>query len=177
MGGYLLKQLQAVRVVVISEEHHPGLAPAPVLPEPRECQISLLGGAWHPRAFEPAGSENVQVRERHSAPGQEARHQVRAHRGVLHYDPVEAGDLAESVSQAGQLRFLHRAGVGRCDSVDDRQGGLVPGSPRGPTSGRPLHSAATSCCWDPDRPFTVDIDHDDDYQDPGQQDEEAAEKH
>ena len=179
MWGYLFKQLQAVRVVVIREENHPGVPPAPVLPEPRESHIPLFGGAWHPGALEPAGSEHMQVCVRHPALGQEARHQLRARRRVLHYDPVEAGHLAEGVGQTGQLRFLHRTGVSRSDGVDDRQGGLVLGATgsRCAGPGRPLRPAGPSGCRSPDRSFTVDIDHDDDNKDPGQQDEEAAEKH
>ena len=179
MSRYLLEQLQAVRVVVIREEHHPGVPPAPVLPEPRESHIPLFGGAWHPGALEPAGSEHMQVRERHAAPGQEARHQVRARRGVLHHDPVEPGHLPEGVCQPGQLRFLHRTGVSRSDGVDDRQLGLIVGDtdPRRAGPGRPLRPAGPSGRRSPDRPFTVDIDHDDDNEDPGQKDEEAAEEH
>ncbi|CAB1435638.1 unnamed protein product [Pleuronectes platessa] len=109
-----LIQLQAV----IREEHHPGVPQAPVLPEPRESCIPLFGGAWHPGSLEPAGSEHMQVRERHAAPGQEARNQLRARRGVLHHDPVEPGHLAEGVCQPGQLRFLHWAVVSRSDGVD-----------------------------------------------------------
>lgn len=177
--GYLFKQLQAVRVVVVREKNHPGVPPAPVLPEPRESHIPLFGGAWHPGSLEPAGSEHMQVCVWHAAPGQEARHQLRARRRVLHYDPVEPGHLAEGVGQTGQLCFLHRTRVSRGDGVDNWQGGLVLGAsyPRCAGPGRPLRSAGPTGCWSPNRPFTVDIDHDDDNKDPGQQDEEAAEKH
>lgn len=179
MQGYLFKQLQAVRVVVIREKHHPGVPLAPVLPEPRESHIPLFGGAWHPGALEPARSEYMQVCVRHAAPGQKARHQLCARRRVLHYDPVETGHLAEGVGQTGQLSFLHRAGVSRSNGVDDRQGGLVLGAtyPRCAGPGRPLRPASPSGCRTPDCSFTVDVDHDDDNKDPGQQDEEAAEKH
>lgn len=177
--GYLLEQLQAVRVVVVREEHHPGVPPAAALSEPRESRVPLLGGAWHPGALEPARGEHVQVGVGHPAAGQEARHHVCACGGILHQDPVEAGHLAESVSQAGQLRFLHRARVRGGDGVDDRQGGLIVGSgvSRRPGPGSPLRSACATGRRSPNRPFTVDVDHDDDDEDPGQQDEEAAEKH
>lgn len=174
---YLLEQLQAVRVVVIREEHHAGVPPAPVLPEPREGRVPLFGGAWHPCALKPARGEHVQVRVRHAAPGEEARHQLRARRRVLHYNPVEPGHLAEGVGQPGQLRLLHRPGVGRSDGVDDRQGGLVLGASRSGGADGPLRPAGPTGQRSPDRPFTVDVDHDDDDEDPGQQDEEAAEEH
>lgn len=176
---YLLEQLQAVRVVVIREEHHPGVPPAPVLPEPRESRVPLLRGAWHPGALEPAGSEHVQVRVGHAAPREEARHQFRARRRVLHYDPVEAGHLAEGVGQPGELCLLHRTGVGRGDGVDNRQGGLVLAAANSWRAGprRPLRPGAAPGGGSPDRPLTVDINHDDDDEDPGQQDEEAAEEH
>lgn len=176
---YLLEQLQAVRVVVVREEHHPGLPPAPVLPEPRESRVPLFGGPWHPGSLEPARGEYVQVCVRYTAPSQETCHHLCARRGVFHYDPVEPGHLAEGVGQAGQLRFLNRTRVRRGDGVDNRQGGLVLGTRRSRRAGpgRPLRSAGTTDRWSPNRPFTVDVDHDDDNKDPGQQDEEAAEEH
>lgn len=178
MSGYLLEQLQAVGVVVVREENHSGVPLVPVLPEPRQSHVPLFGGARHPGALEPPGGENVQVRVRHAAPGQEARHQLRARRRVLHYDPVEPGHLAESLCQAGQLRLLHRPGVRRGDGVDDRQSGLVLGAagPRSAGPGRSLRLAGPAGPRSPDRLFTVDIDHDDDNEGPWQQDEEAAEK-
>lgn len=176
---YLFKQLQAVRIVIIREENHTGVPFAPVLPEPRQSRVPLLGGAWHPGALEPPGSEHMQMGERHAAPGQESRHQVGAHSRVLHYDPVEARQLAESVGESGELRFLHRTGVSRRDGVDNWQGRLVLGAtcPRCAGSDGPLRLAGPTGCRRPDRPFTVDINHNDDNKDPGQQDEEAAEKH
>lgn len=91
---------------------------------------------------------------------------------------MEAGHLAKGVGQPGQLRFLHRTGVSRSDGVDNWQGGLILGADPGCAgSGRPLRPGGPTGCWSPDRPFTVDINHDDDDKDPGQQDEEAAEKH
>lgn len=121
----------------------------------------------------------MQVGGGHAATGQEARNHVRACGGILHQDPVEPGHLAEGVGQAGQLCFLHRPCVRGGDGVDDRQGGLIVGTggPRRPGPGSPLRSARSSRRRSPNRPFTVDVDHDDDDEDPGQQDEEAAEKH
>lgn len=177
--GYLLEQLQAVRVVVIREENNSSVELATVLPEPRESRVPLLGGARHPGALEPAGSEHVQVRIWDAAPGQEARHQVGARGRVLHNDPVKPGHLAENVGQPRQLRFLHRPAVGGGDGVDHGQRWLVLGTTgsRWAAPGGSLRPTGPPSRRSPDRPFTVDVYHYDDNKDPGQEDEETTEKH
>lgn len=147
--------------------------------EPRERCVPLLGGARHAGPFKAARSEHVQVRVRDAAARQEARHKLGATCGVLHHDPVEVRDLAESVGQARELGFLHGAAVRGCDGVDERRRrrGAVgrmdscvpPGRAAQPGQVRVRRVAHGG-------PLRVDVYHDDDDQHPWKQDEKAAVK-
>lgn len=178
MQVYLFKKLQAVRVIIVGEEHHSGVGGCAVRAEPRQRGVPLLGGARHAGAFIAARSEHVQVRVRDAAARQEARHELGAACGVLHYDPVEVRDLAESVGQSRELGFLHGAAVRGCDGVDERRR-RRRGAVERMDSCVPPRRAAQPGQVRVRRvahggPLRVDVDHDDDDQHPRKQDEKAA---
>lgn len=127
-GSYLLKQLQAVGVVIVGEEEHSGLRALVLVPlaQPGETGVTLLRGARQSRPLVAPRCGHVQVRAGQPGPRQEAAHQLAARRRVLHQDPVQLRHLAESVGQAGQLGFLHRAAVGGRDGIDGGQRRLGP---------------------------------------------------
>lgn len=64
MQVYLFKKLQAVSVIIVSEEHHSGVDDCAVRAEPRERCVPLFCGARHACPFKAARSEHVQVRVR-----------------------------------------------------------------------------------------------------------------
>lgn len=74
MHVYLFKKLQAVRVIIVGEEHHSGVGGCTVRAKPRERGVPLLGGARHAGPFKAARCEHVQVRVWDAAARQEARH-------------------------------------------------------------------------------------------------------
>lgn len=177
---HLLEQLQAVGVVVVGEEEHPGLRGRQVLvplPQPGQAGVALLGGAGQPRALVAARRGDVQVRAGQPGARHEAGHQLAARRRVLHQDPVEPRHLPEGVGQAGELGLLHRAAVGGRDGIDGGQRGLGP-PPRGgwPRPAATALGPAAGGQRGQRRPAAVDVQHDDDDEHPGQQQEEAAEE-
>lgn len=108
----------------------------------------------------------------HPGAGEKASHQLCAHARVLHYDPVEARNLAEGVSEPGKFSFLDWPVVGRGDGVDYRESGAV--GPGWAGSVLPMCAPSAAQGWTSDGRPCVNMDHDDDDEDPGQEDEEAA---
>lgn len=127
--SHLLKQLQAVCVVVVCKVDDPRLAAVGVegLPQPPQGQIPLHrppGDPGVPRVppqLVVPGRLHVEVGVVESRFSEEPRDERRPPLGVLHQDPVQVGDVEEGVCQPRQLRLLHRPTVCGGDDVDGRQ--------------------------------------------------------
>ncbi len=125
----LLKQLQAVCVVVIGEVDDSSLAAVGVegLPQPPQGQIPLHGPPGDPgvpsvtpQLIVP-GRLYVEVGVVKPCFSEEPRDKWRSPLGVLHQDPVQVGNVEEGVCQPRQLRLLHRPTVCGGDDVDGGQ--------------------------------------------------------
>ena len=126
---HLLKQLQAVGVVVVRKVNNARLTAiyAERLPEPPQRQVPLHGSPGDPRVpHVPAqlivpGGLHVEVGVVEPRVPEQPGDQGRPPLGVLHQDPVQVGDVEEGVGQPGELRFLDGSAVGGGDDVDGGQ--------------------------------------------------------
>ena len=125
----LLKQLQAVCVVIISKVDDSSLTTVGVkcLPQPPQGQIPLHGPSRYsgvpsvtPQLIVP-GCLYIEVGVVQPCFSKEPRNKSCSPLWVLHQDPVQVGNMEEGVRQPRQLRFLHRPTVCRGDDVDSRQ--------------------------------------------------------
>lgn len=125
----LLKQLQAVCVVIISKVDDSSLTAVGVesLPKPPQGQIPLHGppGDSGVPSVTPqlivSGRLYIEVGVVKPCFSKEPRNKRRSPLGVLHQDPVQVGNMEEGVCQPCQLRFLHRSTICGGDDVDGRQ--------------------------------------------------------
>lgn len=125
----LFKELQAVCVVIISEIDNSSLSAVGVegLPQPPQCQISLHGPPGDsgvpsvtPQLIVP-WCLYIEVGVVKSGFSKEPRDKRRSPLGVLHQDPVQIGNMEESISQPCQLSLLHWSTIRRGDDVNSRQ--------------------------------------------------------
>lgn len=125
----LLKQLQAVRVVVVGKVDDSSLAAVGVegLPQPPQGQIPLHGPPGDsgvpsvtPQLIVP-GRLYIEVGVVKPCFSEEPRDERRSPLGVLDQDPVQVGNVEEGVCQPCQLCLLHRAAVRGRDDVDGGQ--------------------------------------------------------
>lgn len=125
----LLKQLQAVCVVVISKVDNSSLAAVSVerLPQPPQGQIPLHGPPGNsgipgitPQLIVP-GRLDIEVGVVEPCFSEESRYKRRSPLRVLHQDPVQVGHMEQSVRQTCQLCLLHWPAVGGSDDMDGGQ--------------------------------------------------------
>ena len=124
-SSYLLKQLQAVCVVVVCKVDNSSLAAVSVegLPQPAQGQVPLHGTPGDPgvpgvtpQLIVP-GRLHIEVGVVKPCFSEEPRDERRSPLGVLHQDPVQVGNVEEGVGQPRELRLLHRPTVCGGDDV------------------------------------------------------------
>lgn len=122
----LLKELQAVCVVIVCKVDNSSLAAVSIkrLPQPSQGKIPLHGPPGDSRVSRVA-PQLIVPRRLHIEVGvvkpcfsEEQRDKRRSPLRVLHQDPVQVGNVQEGICQARQLRLLHRSTVCGGDDVD-----------------------------------------------------------
>ena len=125
----LLKQLQAVRVVIIRKVDDSSLAAVGVegLPQPPQGKIPLHGppgdsgvAGVAPQLIVP-GRLYIEVGVVQPCFSEEPRDKRRPPLRVLHQDPVQVGNVEEGVCKSGEFRLLHWPTVCWGDDVDGGQ--------------------------------------------------------
>lgn len=128
-SAHLLKQLQAVRVVIISKVDDSSLAAVDVecLSQPSQCKVPLHGAPGDlrvsrvpPKLIVP-WCLYIEVGVVQPSFAQKPRDERCPPLRVLHQDPVQVGNVQESVGQSCQFCLLHWPAVGGGDNVDGGQ--------------------------------------------------------
>lgn len=128
-SAHLLKQLQAICVVIISKVDNSGLAAVDVerLSQPSQCKVPLHGAPGDPRVscvtpkLIVPGRLYIEMGVVQPGFAQKPRDERCSPLWVLHQDPVQVGNMQESVCQSRQFCLLHWPTVCGGDNVDGGQ--------------------------------------------------------